>query len=241
MGLRRAFRNFWLSRAKSITYHGLSVPMQRPGMSPNIARHLDAGLYEAPEIRGVEAVVRAGDRVLELGAGLGIVTAIAARKAGGGRVLSYEANPEMVEATRKFLADNGVSNVDLRGAVLSPEPVQTGQMMTFYLAASFAEGSLRGGSEAGGRRVEVPAESLAAIVAEFRPDVLVCDIEGAEAELVPALDAAGLRAAVIELHPDRLARREVARIYSSLAAHGLFPEIENSGGTVVTFSRVEPN
>ncbi|MES2667508.1 MAG: FkbM family methyltransferase [Pseudomonadota bacterium] len=203
-------------------------------MSLPIFQQLYDNLYEVPEIKGLNAVIQDGDKVLELGSGLGIITALAARKAGSGRVVSYEANPGMIADTRAFLAANNVTSVDLRPGVLVPEDVAPGATRMFYLHASFAESSLK---YTAGKGVEVPATSLPQVMAEFRPDVLLCDIEGAEAELLAGIDASHLRAAVIEFHPAVLNRAEVASIYDAFAKHRLYPAIELSSGTVVVFTK----
>jgi len=207
-------------------------------MNRDVLDHLIVGKYETPEILGLAQVVRPGDRVLELGAGLGIITALAARAAApGGRVLAFEANPTLLKDTHDFWAENNIDNVELRHAVLVPENAGT---RMFHLAASFAESSLLTPDAKNDQgAVEVPAERLGDVIADFQPDVLLCDIEGAEAELIPALEAPGLRAAVIEFHPDRLPRRDVAEIYDALIRQGLYPEPTAPGGTVVIFTRVD--
>lgn len=240
MGLRRFFRNLRrdaLLRRPSIDYEGLTVPTKRSGMNRDILNHLYARLYERPEIEGLTRIVRPGDRVLELGAGLGIISALAARAAGPeGQVRSYEANPSLLEDTRAFLAANGIVTVDLVHAVLvsdlNPAPRR------FHLSNSFAEGSLlpKEGQDPA-QTVEVPAESLAAVLAEYRPDVLICDIEGAEVELFPAFPPSTLRAAVVELHPDRLSPAQIQSIHDGLAAQGLHGQQPRPGGTVEIFAR----
>ncbi len=242
MGLRRAYKNlknrsyrkYYFGLMRTLVYQGLTVTVRRNGMSLPIFQQLYDNLYEVPEIKGLNAVIQDGDKVLELGSGLGIITALAARKAGSGRVVSYEANPGMIADTRAFLAANNVTSVDLRPGVLVPEDVAPGATRMFYLHASFAESSLK---YTAGKGVEVPATSLPQVMAEFRPDVLLCDIEGAEAELLAGIDASHLRAAVIEFHPAVLNRAEVASIYDAFAKHRLYPAIELSSGTVVVFTK----
>lgn len=240
MGLRRFLRNLQrdaLLRRPSIDYEGLTVPTRRSGMNRDILNHLYARMYERPEIAGLTRIVRPGDRVLELGAGLGIISALAARAAGPeGRVRSYEANPSLLDDTRAFLSSNGMTTVDLVHAVLVSELNPASRR--FHLAESFAEGSLRpkeGRDSA--RTVDVPAQSLAAVLADFRPDVLICDIEGAEAELLPALPPSTLRAVVVELHPDRLTPAEIQSIHDAMAARGLRRQEPGPGGTVVIYAQ----
>lgn len=240
MGLRRFFRKLQRDarlRQQSIDYEGLTVPTRRSGMNQDILVHLYERMYERPEIAGLSRVVRSGDRVLELGAGLGIISALAARAAGpDGRVRSYEANPSLLDDTKSFLAANGIFTVDLVHAVLVHEPNPGPRK--FHLAESFAEGSLlpKHGHDAA-KSVEVPAASFAAVLADFRPDVLICDIEGAEAELLTALPHSKLRAAVVELHPDRLTRAQIQSIHDGMAAQGLHRQEPSPGGTVVIYAR----
>lgn len=240
MGLRRLAKNlirtYRLSR-NTVAYEGLAVPTRRSGMIEAILHQIYNLVYERPEIEGLSKVIRPGDHVLELGSGLGIVSALAARAAGpGGSVRSYEANPTLIPDTKAFLAANGIDTVDLINAVLVPEDNPSPRHL--HLAGSFAESSLLG---ADGRNpqgsVEVPAHSFASVLADFRPDVLICDIEGGEAELIPALPPSTLRAAVIELHPDRLSNTQIQSIDDAMAAQGLLRQEPSPGGTVVIYSR----
>ncbi len=240
MGLRRIIRNVIRAarlRGATITYRGLAVPARRTGMNRQIQLHLYEGLYEIPEITGLSRVIRPGDRVLELGAGLGIITALAARAAGPkGRVRAYEANADLIPDTLTFLKANSVTTVDLINAVLVNEPDPAPRH--FHLAGSFAESSLLGaeGRDPQGM-VEVPAHCLADVLADFRPEVLICDIEGAEVELFPTLPPSSLRAAVVELHPDRLSPAQVQSIHDGFAARGLLCRHPGPGGTVEIYAR----
>ena len=241
MGLRRMFKNLardWtLRRGSVLQYRGLNVPIRRAGMNQDVLLALWYDLYEAPEIGGLSRAIQPGDRVLELGAGLGIVSALAGRATGpSGTVLSYEANPALLADTQAFLDANGVSNVKLVHAVLVNDPDL--RPREFHLAGSFAESSLLGAEGRGSRgTVEVPADSLSRVLDEFQPDVLICDIEGAEVELFPTFPPSTLRAAVIELHPDRLTPAQIQSIHDGMAARGLNRQNPGPGGTVEIYAR----
>lgn len=240
MGIRRILKNWRRSRAlrqMTVVYEGLTVQAGRSGMIEPILAQLLASEYERPEIDGLRTVIRPGDRVLELGAGLGIISALAGRAAGlSGRVLSYEANPALLGDTKAFLSSNGVTNVTLVNAVLLNEPDP--QPRQFHLAGSFAESSLLGVERGRSKgTVKVHAECLTTVLDDFRPDILICDIEGAEVELLPALPSSTLRAAVVELHPDRLTATQVQSIHDGMAAQGLHRQEPNPGGTVVIYAR----
>lgn len=250
MGVRRIFRNLkWyigklrhqriLSSTAPLLYEGLAIPRQRTGMIEPILFQIYNKNYERPEMIGLARVIRSGDRILELGAGLGIITALAARAAGvSGVVRAYEANAALIPDTLAFFASNNITTVDLVNAVLAPEANPAPR--SFHLAGSFAESSLMGtdGRNPQGM-VEVQAECLADVLASFRPDVLICDIEGAEAELLSTLPPSSLRAAVVEMHPDRLSAEQIQSIHDAMALQGLHRQEPGPGGTVVLYSSEE--
>ena len=223
---------------QTILYQGLEVSLTRSGMNPELVLAMKSEAYEYPEIRGLKRALCSGDRVLELGSGLGIITALAGRAvAPEGKVLSFEANLAMISDTKKFLADHGISNVELRHSVLVPK-AKKDEKRDFHLTRSFASNSLLPSDKTVHEVISVPAVQLNDIMAEFKPTVLVCDIEGGELELIPALDASGLRAVVMELHPDRLSVAQLAEIDAALAAHGLIPNHSPAlGGTVILYER----
>jgi FkbM family methyltransferase len=225
-----------ISSSKELDYEGLSVPVTGRHMTRQNVEAIYYGAYEQPEIKAVRALVQAGDRVLELGMGIGIVTGIIARATGPtGRVVTFEANPQLFDPAEKLFKANAITNVEIRNGVLGADPQVT--TARFHLAEHYTESGLtapKGALQA----VDVPVTPIGKVVADLQPTVLVCDIEGAEADLVPAMDFSGCRAAIVELHPNLLTRQQVAAIYRHLDRHGLVPRIENSSGTVVAFERV---
>ena len=236
MGIRRALKKFRQTRAKSTKFFDLSVNFSSPQYTWNIKEHLFHGVYEIHEIKGLQAVVKPTDAILELGTGLGIITSLAARAAPHGRVLSYEANPDLVDDARNLISANGILNTEVRHGVLTKNP--TNPTTVFHIASSFAESSLHPMSDAV-KAIDVPTHDLDSVLSEFCPDVLICDIEGAEANFIPQVNLENVRAAVVELHPHLLKDVEIAGIYNHFMGKNLYPRIEHSGGTVVVFERLD--
>ena len=182
--IRRELWRVWLSmKIKTIRLLGLNItmryadlviPMNRDGISAEIVMGIAMNVYERPEIDGLRRALRPGDRIIELGAGLGVVTALAARAVGPtGRILAYEANATLLRDTREFLMRHGLTTVELRNAVLVPEAAP-GETRDFHVARVFAVSSLV--PHAGSSRhktVSVPAEDANDVLASFRPDVLI--------------------------------------------------------------------
>jgi 16S rRNA G1207 methylase RsmC len=60
------------------------------------------------------ATIEAGQRVLELGCGSGVVSLAAALRAPGVRVLAVDSNPRAIECTTRGAQLNGITNLDVR-------------------------------------------------------------------------------------------------------------------------------
>ena len=121
--------------------HGVKVP-DSPMMSPGRIERINAARYEGQEIAGALNVVRKGDRVLELGAGIGVVGAVVAKNASPERVLSFEANPGLIEHIDALQKLNKLGKrMEVRNEVLISAP-DAPKSMTFHLHKSYLGSSL---------------------------------------------------------------------------------------------------
>lgn len=125
------------------------------------------------------ATIRAGDEVVVVGAGHGVVTTWAARMVGdSGHVFAYEGADEQADTARNTVAANGLSErVTLKTAVV-------GSDINVY-----GEGEVSD-------EVIPPADLPAC-------DVLILDCEGAELAILRGIDQRP-RVVLVEVHPDLL-------------------------------------
>ena len=181
--------------------HGIDVP-DSPLLTPSRIERINAAQYEGQEIAGALAVLRPGDRVLELGAGLGLVGAIAAGSGKPARVVSFEANPDLIPHIRALYALNGLQDrIEVRNEVLISAP-EAPDTVTFHLRNSYLGSSLIDTDSRATRPVEVPTARYGALLAELSPTVMLIDIEGGELDFLRHATLTGVRAIVIEFHPD---------------------------------------
>ena len=179
---------------------GLLVPSSPMLTDTRIAR-IEAGRYEGQEIAGALAVTRPGDRVLELGAGLGIVGGVVAVNTQPIVLRSYEANPDLLPHIRALHALNGLGDrAEVHHAVLLSAPDRPASL-PFHIGRSYLGSSLLAEGSGKADTVEVATGDFNAVLDSFRPDVLLCDIEGGELEVLEHARLDGLRAVVIEFHP----------------------------------------
>lgn len=180
---------------------GVKVP-QSPFLTETRIRRIEEARYEGDEITGALSVVGTEDRVLEMGAGLGVVGAVTAMNAKPEAVLSFEANPDLIPHIRALHALNGLEDrIELRNELVISDPDRPASM-TFHVHSSFLGSSL---IDRDGRKttpVEVPTVAFDSVRDSFKPTVLIMDIEGGELEFLKHAALDGIRAVVIEFHPD---------------------------------------
>lgn len=213
--LARHPRHAWrlLTRPSRVRLHGVWLALGDDA-TPAFRRALYAERYERGEARCVLLRLAADDVVMEVGAGAGFLGTLCALRVGSARVTSYEANPALLPRIRATHASNGVAPALVHG-VLARE-AGTAEL---HVAMEFESSSLLAPAAAG-PRVRVPRLAVNEELRRVRPTCLVIDIEGGESELLPAIDFAGVRKLIIELHPHRIGAARARELTALLEAQG---------------------
>jgi len=183
-------------------------------MGKGYAKDILNGKHEADERALLRETIRHGDRVLEVGAGIGVTGIEVARIVGQENVLSYEASPGLEWLIKKNHDLNG-----LHPQVIMKGVTKNGGSIIFYLNDS----DLSGGQFPleGSREIKIDSVPLKQAIAEFDPSVVVMDAEGAEIELLPEIDLKNIRAVVVELHTGIIGVQGIASIEKAMNEKGL--------------------
>lgn len=193
--------------------------------------------YEARESAAALRLVRKGDVVLELGGGIGYMSTLLATHRAPAHIHVFEANPALIPYIHAVHAANTVTNATVHNAILGPEQGTA----TFHVRRNFLASSLAPveGSEVT-ETVQIAQRAVGAVMAEIAPTLLVCDIEGAEADILPQMDLRGLRAAIVELHPQWIGPAGVNAVFGAFMQAGLAYHAKTSSSKVVCFRRDWP-
>lgn len=185
-----------------IAAHCLGVDVPRsPFLHEGRIKRINEARYEGQEIAGALHVVRPGDSVLELGAGIGVVGAVVSMNCKPKKVLSYEANPALIPHITALYKMNGLARRhQVRNEVLVSGPERP-KTIPFYVHNSFLGSSLSGNETRAREMVDVATADFETVRADLKPDVMLIDIEGGELELLTHANLEGIRAIVIEFHP----------------------------------------
>jgi FkbM family methyltransferase len=214
---------------------GLDIPIDPSFMSPAMIRMIRNGRYERHEARALHSIIEPGDRIMELGAGIGFISALAAKDPKTAGVRVYEANPALVPYIRRLHAMNGLTDIEAINAVLTEGPAPAS--MPFHVHSEFWASSLQSAGAATIRVEEVPTRDFARERDAFRPSMIICDIEGGEEALFATGRLDGVSRLHLELHPDVIGRDGVERIAANLRAQGFAQDMAKSYGQIALFRR----
>jgi FkbM family methyltransferase len=221
-----------------IVSQGIQIPFVPGIVTPRIEKPLRKSRYEKGEAKALRRILQKGDRVLELGAGLGLLSAIAAQTPGVEAVTAVEANPSLMPMIRETHRLNGVTSVEVLNAVVTGPGVAGEGPLPFYLRRDFWASSMEPNSRRYKSVVQVQQMPFEELLAERRPSVIVCDIEGGELDLFAGADLSGVRAVVVEVHPKVYGDTGRARVERALEAAGLARQPGFEKSTVQLFLRL---
>lgn len=198
----------------------LDLEVDDDQLSEPIQRGLTRGWYEVDEVMLIRHAVKPGDRVIDMGAGLGVTAMVAARIVGPEAVWAFEANPGLIPMLKRNVARN---NLDLKveNAVLLPrQRAETERSVRLNLGAQFWASSVVSQDQST-KVVEVPTRCIEDTIAAHRANVLVMDIEGLEVEILETANLGGIEKIIVEIHYDKIGRERTNQAIFALAEQGL--------------------
>jgi FkbM family methyltransferase len=166
-------------------------------------------------------------RILDCGANIGAASLFFKRQYPNARITAYEADPDLCAMTRRNLARNRASDVDVVHAALW---TSTGAV-TFLAEGSDSGmiGGLVGAEGLPAKTVTVPSLRLRDVLADDRVDLLKLDIEGAEGAVLddcaPVLDR--VNAIVMDLHEFDAHDRQSPRVFECLSRAGFVYSVDD--------------
>jgi FkbM family methyltransferase len=176
--------------------HGLTIDVASPVVPDRLAMAIWARIHESAEVRVLSCVGKEYDVVIDLGASVGILGALAARSLPeSGLYLGVEANSAVIPVAAGNVKRNASCDMEMvHGAIY-----HGGDVARFRITPGLTD------SVVSARGVEVPTVTLQSLLERLNGDeriLLLCDIEGAEWALVERESAAlrQVHTAVFEVH-----------------------------------------
>lgn len=215
---------------------GVLIPDDETVITPAIRDAILQGKFEAEEASELASIVVPGDRVLEIGAGIGFISTLLSRRPEVVRIVAVEANPYLISYMARLHETNGVTKADRRNVVLTNSDETE---MTFYLRRDFWMGSLTAEPNAYVETVQVPTSSLDQVLRDERITLIVCDIEGAETFIFDGADLGGVDRIYLELHDHVTGLCGIQKLFRAMCDHGFSFDPRHSAHSIVLFRRVQ--
>ncbi|MFC6638458.1 FkbM family methyltransferase [Sulfitobacter sediminilitoris] len=215
-----------------IRSRGMRFPKHPDIMQGKIRRLLRNNDYEAKETEAALRVVREGDVVVELGGGIGYMSTLVSTKRAIKSVHVFEANPNLIPYIQSVHAANDVTNAHVTNAILGTRKGS----VDFYVREPMLGSSMQKlEGEVDPPSVKVDVLNAKTTFKDIGANVLICDIEGAEVDLIPSLDLSGFRAAIIETHPQWIGPEGMNKVMRAFMDAGLAYYHRGSHGKVLAF------
>ncbi len=234
-----------LSAPEILDVGGVKVPVDPAVLSPAIIKSLRLGKYESPRLKCLAGMIEAGDRIIDIGGGIGFLAAWMALEGRAETIVSIDGHPGVQAYADQLHRLNGVT-VTNRNAVVAT--VKAGPIATFYISDDLWSSSTIPGVREQAAVVEIPVLSFADLAAEYRPNMLVIDLEVMREYLRPeatsgpieAMDLTGVDKVVVHLPIHLAGQRGIKRVFDFFSAQDFYYNIDHSRLAVVLFSRLQP-
>ncbi|MBQ0804410.1 MAG: FkbM family methyltransferase [Sulfitobacter sp.] len=196
------------------------------------------GSFEKPEIDAGLGCIKPGDRVIEMGAGSGTVGAILTKNIPDVQIMWFEANPNLLPAINELYAHNGLTdrNTVQNKAVVAgkdaPKTIDFFVRKNFLGSRVFAENN-----EPDVEEVKVKTIQYEKLRKDFRHNVLMMDIEGAELDFLRGADLSDVDLVIIELHRKVYHRPGMQECKRAFADQGFILDEAHSKRSVFTYKK----
>lgn len=215
-------------RRASVNLVGVRVPLRDPNIVGPVREAIIDGHYELDDARALRALAEPGDIILEIGSGIGFISALAAKLTSSEQVFTYEANPDLRATILRLHNLNGVSphlTIGPVGAENGYVRISAGQLFWDTRVKSSGETAVR-------------AFSFVDIASRIQPTLLLLDCEGSEQEiLTTAALPQSIRKLILELHPAMIGEENCERILTTLETQGFRPRIDLSNNYLRAMTR----
>ena len=215
------------------------VAVMKGVVSEIIREKLANGRYERWEAATIQRILGRDEILLELGAGVGVISTLAWLTGNVKEVHCFEADPRLLPLIEATHAANAVKS-SLHNAILATDDATLARgTVDFFIRENFYGSSM---DSSVGREVRsmvaVPVRAFAQAVNAAQATIIACDIEGGERDLFRGASIPTVRRIMVETHQNALGGAGMRSLFDDLHRAGFHYDQRYSRGSVPVFSRV---
>jgi FkbM family methyltransferase len=224
-----------------ITYgkSGIQIAVTDAVVSELVQNRIRTGSYERKESTMAERIVVKDEIVLELGAGVGLISTVVGRTGKAREIHCFEADERLLPLIHETHVKNGITNVTLyHEAITSDAESLKRGYLEFHLRENFWGNSTNASA---GKEVQsavrVNTRKFADIIQLIQPTIIIADIEGAELGLFTNVNIACVKSVLLEVHPHVIGPKGMRSVFDDMHRAGFYYDPSLSTGSVPGFTR----
>lgn len=218
---------------------GVLVPLDNPFdsqlITPLIRSEITSGAYSRDMIGLLPEALKPGDRVLVVGAGLGLLSSLVAKSGLAERIIAVEANPALIPRIRRIHALNGTDQIEIVLGVLGNGRRGT---VPFFIGRDFRDSTVAPGKGDWAGTIRVPCLDMDLILAEERISVIICDVPEVASSLLSRSDLSGVDRILVRAGAADEGCWRDGSVCAGLAARGFGAVPQAEGRSAALFRRV---
>jgi FkbM family methyltransferase len=179
--------------------------------------------YEGGELEIVSKTLNPEDIILELGTGLGLLSAYVAKKIGDQNVYTFEANSQLKDRIELLYQMNNVHpNIEFK--ILD----KGNGFEKFYVEPNDIWSSSKLGISKTSKLISIEKLDINEFIKKYQPTYLIMDIEGAEADLIPHIQFESIKKIQVEIHTKFIGSNQTQNLIEILEKNGFRLNMEHS-------------
>lgn len=208
-------------------------------VSDVIQRKIKKGRYEKHEASIISKLMIENEILLELGAGVGLISTLAWLSGKVTEVHCFEADPRLIDIIKETHAQNGVIGHVYNQVLTSDPEVISVKFVEFHLREDFYGSSTNKkiGNEITDT-LKVCTSSFQMAISRIKPTVIACDIEGSELGLFSQVDMPSVKSIMLETHQSAIGGEGMRQVFCDMHNANFHFDERWSKGSVCVFSRI---
>ena len=218
----------------------VTIAVQDGVVSSVIQKKIKNGRYESHEAKTIARIVGSDEILLEIGAGVGVISSVAWLTQKVREVHCYEADPRLIPLLKSTHEQNKVRGFVHNSILTDDEEMLRTGAVDFYIREHFYGNSTnRGVGREVAETVRVPTERFAAALDKIRPTIIACDVEGGELGLFDGASLSSVRKVMVETHQNSIGGGGMRRVFHAMHKGDFHYDERYSSGSVCVFSRID--
>jgi FkbM family methyltransferase len=227
---------YWLKKIlkpSKVSINGVMLDLSDKHISWQMKKIFYKNKYEVEEVSILKNKLRSSDRIIEIGAGVGFLSAFCCKFSDidPNNINVYEANPDLIKIIKSNYKLNKLNKTPIvHNCILSNKFGK----VDFYCEENFWSSSTIKRNKLS-KKISIESIDVNYEINRINPNFLIMDIEGGEKDLIEIIDLKPFNKIIIELHPHVIGMEKCTAVLQTIINSGFTLDIKESMKNVCYF------